>query len=53
MFVALNESQKQYYNPKSFCFSFKDWDGNPTNIYEQMDVDEFLNMFNGSFGKPN
>lgn len=45
MFLALNESEKQYYNPKNFCQAFKDWEGNPTNVYEQRDVDEFFNMF--------
>lgn len=45
IFVALNESEKQYFNPKGFCHAFKDWDGNPTNVFEQMDADEFLNMF--------
>jgi ubiquitin carboxyl-terminal hydrolase 9/24 len=44
MFLALKESEKQYYNPKGFCHSFKDWEGNPTNVLEQMDVDEFFNM---------
>lgn len=41
----MNESEKQYFNPKNFCQSFKDWDGNPTNVYEQMDADEFFLMF--------
>lgn len=45
IFVALNESEKQYFNPKGFCHSFKDYDGNPTNVFEQMDADEFFNMF--------
>ena len=26
-----------------FCHSFKDYDGNPTNVAIQMDVDEFFN----------
>lgn len=43
--MALTESEKQYYNPKNFCQAFKDWEGNPTNVYEQRDVDEFFNMF--------
>jgi len=43
--LALSESEKQYYNPKNFCQAFKDWEGNPTNVYEQRDVDEFFNMF--------
>lgn len=37
-------TQKQYHNPKRFCHAFKDLDGNPINIFEQMDVDEFSNL---------
>ncbi|CAD8074991.1 unnamed protein product [Paramecium primaurelia] len=44
LFLALKYSQKQYHNPKKFCHAFKDLDGNPTNIFEQMDVDEFCNL---------
>lgn len=40
----LQESEKQYCNPAGFCNSFKDWDGNPTNVNIQMDTQEFLNM---------
>jgi len=42
--LALKHSQKQYHNPKKFCHAFKDLSGNPTNIFEQMDVDEFCNL---------
>lgn len=45
MFQALNLSDKQSYNPKAFCHAYKDYDGKPTNVLEQMDVDEFFNMF--------
>ena len=45
LFMGLLKSEKQYINPKGFCHSFKDWDGQPTNVLEQMDVEEFLNMF--------
>ncbi len=45
LFGSLKESAKQYVNPKDFCTSFKDWDGNPTNVMEQMDVEEFFNQF--------
>lgn len=45
MFLSLKESKKQFYNPRYFCYSFKDWEGNPTNVYEQRDVDEFFSMF--------
>ena len=34
-------SDKKAYSPKSFCMSFKDYEGNPTNVTEQMDIDEF------------
>lgn len=34
-----------FFNPKHYCHAFKDWDGNPTNIVEQMDVEEYLNLF--------
>ncbi len=45
LFAALNTSVKQYYNPKVFCHAFKDWDGKSINVLEQMDVDEFFNLF--------
>ena len=45
LFTALSESVKQYYNPKIFCHSFKDWEGKPINVLEQMDVDEFFSLF--------
>jgi hypothetical protein len=45
IFAFLNQSEQQYYNPQGFTNSFKDWDGNPTNVLIQMDVDEFFNMF--------
>jgi hypothetical protein len=45
IFYAMSESEKQYFNPKGFCHAFKDYDGNPTNVFEQMDADEFFNMF--------
>lgn len=44
MFLSLKESEKQFYNPRYFCNAFKDWEGNPTNVFEQRDVDEYLNM---------
>jgi ubiquitin carboxyl-terminal hydrolase 9/24 len=45
LFTGLLKSEKQYVNPKGFCHAFKDWEGNPTNVLEQMDVEEFFNMF--------
>ena len=41
-FAYLQESEKQYYNPRSLCSSIKDWEGNPTDVLEQKDVPEFL-----------
>lgn len=43
-FSFLQESQKQYYDPTGFAFAYKDYDGNPTNVTIQMDVDEFFNI---------
>ena len=45
IFAFLNQSEQQYFNPQGFTNAFKDWDGNPTNVLIQMDVDEFFNMF--------
>lgn len=45
IFAFLYQSEHQYYNPQGFTNAFKDWDGNPTNVLIQMDVDEFFNMF--------
>ncbi len=44
MFLNLRNSDKKFYNPKPFCHAFKDYDGNPTNVLEQMDIDEFSNI---------
>jgi ubiquitin carboxyl-terminal hydrolase 9/24 len=43
IFGALSLSQRQYYDPRLFCYSFKDYEGNAINVLEQMDVDEFFN----------
>jgi ubiquitin C-terminal hydrolase len=43
IFVNLLESEKSYYNPKSFCKVYK-VDGEPMKTGVQMDVDEFFNM---------
>eukprot|EP01022_Parablepharisma_sp_SALTPOND_P019901 TRINITY_DN3485_c0_g1_i1.p1 TRINITY_DN3485_c0_g1~~TRINITY_DN3485_c0_g1_i1.p1 ORF type:complete len:2266 (+),score=263.03 TRINITY_DN3485_c0_g1_i1:3212-10009(+) len=42
-FNALSESKEQYYSPKEFCNDFKDLQGNPINLFQQQDVDEFFN----------
>ena len=39
MFFNLNFSEQKYYTPTEFCYAFKDYDGNPTNINEQMDIE--------------
>lgn len=45
LFSSLQFSDKQYINPKMFAATIKDFDGNPINVNEQMDVDEFFNYF--------
>jgi ubiquitin carboxyl-terminal hydrolase 9/24 len=32
------------FDASAFCQAYKDWDGNPMNVFLQMDVDEFFNM---------
>ena len=44
MFGFLELSDRQDYNPHEFCFSFKDFQGNPVNTSIQQDAQEFLNM---------
>ena len=43
MYTYLTFSEKQAYNPKDFCSSFKDLDGQPINIHLQQDSQEFYN----------
>jgi len=45
MFSYLELSNREDYNPEGFCYSFKDWDGNPTNTSIQQDAQEFLSRF--------
>lgn len=45
LFALLLKSEKQYAKPMGFAKSFKDWDGNPTDVTVQMDVEEFYQMF--------
>jgi len=40
----LELSDRSEFNPVGFTFSFKEFDGNPTNIAEQKDAQEFLNV---------
>ena len=44
LFVHLQESEKQYYDPWDLCQVYTGCDGKPVNISQQMDVDEFLNV---------
>ncbi|KAG0306868.1 hypothetical protein BGZ97_000587 [Linnemannia gamsii] len=44
LFSNLQESTKRSYNAQGFCYSYKDWDGNPMNVAVQMDVDEFFSI---------
>lgn len=40
----LELSERQDYDPRDFCFSFKDFAGQPTNVRIQQDTQEFLNL---------
>ena len=44
IFGFLELSDRQDYNPYEFCFSFKDFSGQPIDIMIQQDAQEFLNM---------
>ena len=45
MYTFLTFSENEDYNPKNFCYSFKDFDGRPTNPIVQQDSQEFYNNF--------
>ena len=45
MYTFLTYSEKQAYNPKDFCASFKDFDNAPINPMVQQDSQEFFNNF--------
>lgn len=45
LFAYLDKSERSYYMPSEFCFSFKDPTGQPTNVNIQQDTQEFLNIF--------
>ena len=45
MYTYLTFSEKMDYNPRNFCYSFKDFDGNPINVGTQQDSQEFYNNF--------
>ena len=43
MLIFSTISHKVDYNPRNFCLSYKDFDGNPMNVREQQDSQEFYN----------
>lgn len=45
LFTQLLESEQNYYNPWTFYWTIKDWEGNIPPETEQKDVDEFMNIF--------
>jgi len=45
LFSYLLLSERIDYNPYGFTYSFKDFDGNPTKLFEQKDTQEFLAIF--------
>lgn len=44
LFSSLQSSQRQYNSPHAVCAAFRDWEGRPVNVLQQMDADEFLNL---------
>lgn len=40
----LDYSERKDFTPGEFCFSYKDYSGNPTNVSQQQDADEFLKI---------
>ena len=47
MYGFLDLTERKAFNPTNFCYSFKDMDGNPTNISLQQDAHEFINVLLG------
>ena len=45
MFTYLNLSEEKFFIPNNFCYSYKDYDGNPTNPKMQQDCQEFYSNF--------
>jgi len=44
LIAMLELSERSDYDPRGFCFAFKEFDGTPTNTSEQKDAQEFLNV---------
>jgi ubiquitin carboxyl-terminal hydrolase 34 len=38
LFASLESSERSYIDPTEFCFSYKDFDGQPTNTAIQCDA---------------
>jgi ubiquitin C-terminal hydrolase len=45
MFAFMSFSQKQAYDSSPFCYSYKDYGGQPVDVRVQQDVQEFFNVF--------
>ena len=45
MYTYLTLSEKSDFAPRDFCYSYKDINGNPTNVRSQQDSQEFYNNF--------
>jgi ubiquitin C-terminal hydrolase len=44
MLAYLDRSERRDFDPHDFCFSYKDYSGEPTNVSVQQDADEFLKV---------
>ena len=44
VFGFLKASDRKFHNPRDFFSNFKNWENQPINVMEQMDVDECGNM---------
>ena len=45
VFAKLFYAHRKAFPLTDFCHAYKDFDGNPTNVYIQQDADEFLRVF--------
>lgn len=45
MFGFLQDSVKKYFDTRNFCSAYKDIEGNPVNVAQQQDANEFFNLF--------
>lgn len=49
MIANLELSDYKEYNPFEYCFSFKEYDGQPINTAEQKDAAEYMQIIFGRF----